>query len=87
MIRLVITFALAFVAGYIVNEHTGSDHVTRAMHSIEDTATTIRTDHVALEGHLARRERRDQMMFTLFDCVITLIEKDVAHQQNLADNQ
>ena len=80
MIRLVITFALAFVAGYIVNEHTGSDHVTRAMHSIEDTATTIRTDHVALEGHLARRERRDQMMFTL-------IEKDVAHQQNLADNQ
>ncbi len=87
MIRLLITFALAFVAGYIVNEHTGSDHVTRAMHSIEDTATTIRTDHVALEGHLARRERRDQMMFTLFDRIVTLIEKDVAHQQNLADNQ
>ena len=87
MIRLVITFALAFVAGYIVNEHTGSDHVTRAMHSIEDTATTIRTDHVALEGHLARRERRDEMMFTLFDRVMTLIEKDVAHQQSLADNQ
>ena len=87
MIKLVITFALAFVAGYIVNEHTGSDHVTRAVHSIEDTATTIRTDHVALEGHLARRERRDEMMFTLFDRVMTLIEKDVAHQQNLADNQ
>ena len=87
MIRLVITFALAFVAGYIVNEHTGSDHVTRAVHSIEDTATTIRTDHVALEGHLARRERRDEMMFTLFDRVMTLIEKDVAHQQSLADNQ
>ena len=87
MIKLVITFALAFVAGYIVNEHTGSDHVTRAVHSIEDTATTIRTDHVALEGHLARRERRDEMMFTLFDRVMTLIEKDVAHQQSLADNQ
>ena len=87
MIRLLITFALAFVAGYIVNEHTGSDHVTRAVHSIEDTATTIRTDHVALEGHLARRERRDEMMFTLFDRVMTLIEKDVAHQQSLADNQ
>jgi hypothetical protein len=86
MIKLLITFALAFVAGYIVNEHTGSDHVTRAMHSIEDTATTIRTDHVALEGHLARRERRDQMMFTLFDRIVTLIEKDVAHQQQLADN-
>jgi len=86
MIKLLITFALAFVAGYIVNEHTGSDHVTRAMHSIEDTATTIRTDHVALEGHLARRERRDEMMFTLFDRVMTLIEKDVAHQQQLADN-
>ena len=86
MIRLLITFALAFVAGYIVNEHTGSDHVTRAMHSIEDTARTVRTDHVALEGHLARRERRDQMMFTLFDRIVTLIEKDVAHQQRLADN-
>lgn len=87
MIRLLITFALAFVAGYIVNEHTGSDHVTRAVHSIEDTATTIRTDHVALEGHLARRERRDEMMFTLFDRVMTLIEKDVAHQHQVADNQ
>ena len=86
MIRLLITFALAFVAGYIVNEHTGSDHVTRAVHSIEDTARTVRTDHVALEGHLARRERRDQMMFTLFDRIVTLIEKDVAHQQRLADN-
>ena len=87
MIKLLITFALAFVAGYIVNEHTGSDHVTRAMHSIEDTATTIRTDHVALEGHLARRERRDQMMFTLFDRIVTLIEKDVALSEQSHDNQ
>ena len=86
MTRLLITFLLAFVAGYLVNEHTGSDHVTRAVHSIEDTARTVRTDHVALEGHLARRERRDQMMFTLFDRIVTLIEKDVAHQQRLADN-
>lgn len=87
MIRLLITFALAFVAGYIVNEHTGSDHVTRAMHRVEDTASRVQADHVALEGHLARRERRDEMMFTLFDRVMTLIEKDVAHQQSLADNQ
>ena len=87
MIKLLITFILAFVAGYIVNEHTGSDHVTRAVHTIEDTARTVQTDHVALEGHLARRERRDQMMFTLFERVITLIEKDVAHQHKLADNQ
>jgi hypothetical protein len=42
---------------------------------------------VALEGHLARRERRDQMMFTLFERVITMIENDVAHKQRLADNQ
>jgi len=87
MIKLLITFTLAFVAGYLVNEHTGSDHVARAVHSIEDTATTIQTDHVALEGHLARRERRDQMMFSLFERVITMIENDVAHQQSLADNQ
>ena len=86
MTRLLITFLLAFVTGYLVNEHTGSDHVTRAVHSIEDTASRVRTDHVALEGHLARRERRDEMMFTLFDRVMTLIEKDVAHQQRLADN-
>ena len=78
---------LAFVAGYLVNEHTGSDHVTRAVHTIEDTARTVQTDHVALEGHLARRERRDQMMFTLFERVITMIENDVAHKQRLADNQ
>ena len=57
------------------------------MHSIEDTATTIRTDHVALEGHLARRERRDQMMFTLFDRIVTLIEKDVALSTQNDDNQ
>ena len=87
MIRLLITFILAFVAGYLVNEHTGSDHVARAVHSIEDTASRVQTDHVALEGHLARRERRDQMMFTLFERVMTLIEKDVAHQHKLADNQ
>ena len=87
MIKLLITFMLAFVAGYLVNEHTGSDHVTRAVHSIEDTARTVQTDHVALEGHLARRERRDQMMFTLFERVITMIENDVAHKQRLADNQ
>ena len=86
MIRLLITFALAFVAGYIVNEHTGSDHVTRAVHSIEDTARTVQTDHVALEGHLARRERRDEMMFLTFERVLDLIEKDVAHQHKLADN-
>ena len=86
MTRLLITFLLAFVAGYLFNEHTGSDHVTRAVHSIEDTARTVQTDHVALEGHLARRERRDEMMFLTFERVLDLIERDVAHQHKLADN-
>ena len=77
---------LAFVAGYLVNEHTGSDHVTRAVHSIEDTARTVRTDHVALEGHLARRERRDQMMFTLLERMLDLTHKDVALSPETTDN-
>ena len=77
---------LAFVAGYLVNEHTGSDHVTRAVHSIEDATSRVQADHVALEGHLARRERRDQMMFTLLERMLDLTHKDVALSPETTDN-
>lgn len=69
-------FALAFVAGYITNEHVGSDTGSHTLHQIETAAQTVQQDHVALERHLQSRERRDQMMFTLFERVIELMETD-----------
>ena len=68
--------ALAFVAGLITNEHVGSDSSSHTLHQIETAAQTVQQDHVALERHLQSRERRDQMMFALFERVIQLIETD-----------
>lgn len=68
---------MAVMAGWFAREYTTSNSVSRAVHTIEDTATTVQTNHVALERNLARRERRDEEMFALFDRVLTIIETDV----------
>ena len=80
MIRLLITAVVAFVTGYIVNEHTRADQIAPVLHQVESATQTIQTDHVALAGDLARRERRDEEMFRLFDRVLELIEADMKKQ-------
>ena len=77
MIRYTLIVAMSVMAGWFAREYTASDTVSRAVHTIENTAQTVQTDHVALERHLARRERRDDMMFELFDRVMTIIEQDM----------
>ena len=72
--------AVALMAGWFAREHAESNKVTRAVHTIEDTAKTVQTDHVALARDLARRERRDEEMFRLFDRVLELIEADMKKQ-------
>jgi hypothetical protein len=80
MIRLLITAVVAFVTGYIVNEHTRADKIAPVLHQVESQTTRIQSDHVALARDLARRERRDQEMFELFDKVLELIEADMKKQ-------
>ena len=80
MIRLLITAVVAFVTGYLVNEHTRADKIAPVLHQVESATQTIQTDHVALAGDLARRERRDEEMFRLFDRVLELIEADMKRQ-------
>ena len=80
MIKLLITTLLAFAAGYFVNEHTRADQIAPVLHQVESATQTIQTDHVALAGDLARRERRDEEMFRLFDRVLELIEADMKRQ-------
>jgi hypothetical protein len=77
MKKIIITLVLAFVAGYLVNEHTRADQIAPVLHQVESATQTIQTDHVALARDLARRERRDEEMFALFDRVLTIIETDV----------
>lgn len=86
MIKYIVIVAMAVMAGWFAREYTTSNTVSRAVHTIENTAQTVQTDHVALERHLARRERRDQMMFELFDRVMTIIETDVAQQKVAVDH-
>lgn len=76
-IKYTLIIALALITGWYAHEHVASNSVSRAVHTIENTAQTVQTDHVALERHLARRERRDDMMFELFDRVMTIIEQDM----------
>ena len=80
MIRLLITAVVAFVTGYLVNEHTRADTIAPVLHQVESATQTIQSDHVALAGDLARRERRDEEMFRLFDRVLELIEADMKKQ-------
>ena len=80
MIRLLITAVVAFVTGYTVNEHTRADKIAPVLHQVESATQTIQSDHVALAGDLARRERRDEEMFRLFDRVLELIELDMQKQ-------
>lgn len=80
-IKYTLIIALALITGWYAHEHVASNSVSRAVHTIENTAQTIQTDHVALERHLSRRERRDQEMFELFDQVLTLIEQQTQHKQ------
>ena len=85
MIKYIVIVAMSVMAGWFAREHTASDRVSRAVHTIENTAETVQTDHVALERHLARREKRDEMMFELFDQVLTIIEADVAQKKVAVD--
>jgi hypothetical protein len=80
MKTILITLVLAFVAGYLTNEHTRADTITPVLHQVESATQTIQTDHVALARDLSRRERRDQEMFELFDKVLELIEADIKKQ-------
>lgn len=80
MKTIIITIVVAFVTGYLVNEHTRADKITPVLHQVESATQTIQTDHVALAGDLARRERRDEEMFRLFDRVLELIEADMKRQ-------
>ena len=77
MIKYTVIVAMAVMAGWFAREYTTSNTVSRAVHTIENTAQTVQTDHVALERHLARRERRDEEMFRLFDRVMSIIEQDM----------
>ena len=82
MIRLLITAVVAFVTGYFINEHTRADQIAPVLHQVESATQTIQSDHVALAGDLARRERRDEEMFQLFDRLTQLIDKsEVAHHE------
>ena len=85
MTKYIVIVAMSVMAGWFAREHTASDRVSRAVHTIENTAQTVQTDHVALERHLARRERRDEMMFELFDRVMTIIENDVDQRKVAID--
>jgi hypothetical protein len=85
MIKYTLIVVAAIAAGWFAREYTTSNTVSRAVHSIENTAETVQTDHVALERHLARRERRDEMMFELFDRVMTIIENDVDQRKVAID--
>ena len=76
---------MAVMAGWFAREYIASNTVSRAVHTIENTAQTVQTDHVALERHLARREKRDEMMFELFDRVMTIIENDVDQRKVAID--
>ena len=77
MTKYIVIVAMSCMAGWFAREYASSDRVSRAVHTIEDTARTVQTDHVALERHLARRERRDEEMFRLFDRVMSIIEQDM----------
>ena len=81
MKKLLITFVLAFVTGYLLNEHTRADQITPVLHQVESATQTIQTDHVALARDLSRRERRDEEMFQLFDKVLSLIESDMNNKK------
>jgi len=80
MKKILITIVVAFVTGYLVNEHTRADTIAPVLHQVESATQTIQSDHVALAGDLARRERRDEEMFRLFDRVLELIEADMKKQ-------
>jgi hypothetical protein len=81
LMKYILIVALATSAGWYAREHLTPDRVTRAMHTIEDTAKAVHTNHVALERDLARRERRDEEMFELFDKVLSLIEQDMNNKK------
>ena len=81
LMKYILIVALATSAGWYAREHLTPDRVTRAMHTIEDTAKAVHTNHVALERDLARRERRDEEMFRLFDRVLELIETDMQNKK------
>ena len=81
LMKYILIVALATSAGWYAREHLTPDRVTRAMHTIEDTAKAVHTNHVALERDLARRERRDEEMFQLFDRVLELIEQDMQNKK------
>lgn len=87
MIKYTLIVAIALMAGWFAREHVESNKVTRAVHTIEDTAKTVQTDHVALARDLARRERRDEEMFRLFDRVLELIEADMQNKEVAVERQ
>ena len=85
MIKYTLIVVAAIAAGWFAREYTTSNTVSRAVHSIEDSTQAVQTNHVALERHLARRERRDEMMFELFDRVMTIIENDIDQRKVAVD--
>ncbi len=87
MKKIIITLVLAFVAGYLVNEHTRADQITPVLHQVESETQAVQTDHVALARDLARRERRDEEMFQLFDRVLELIEADMQNKKVAGEQQ
>ena len=87
LMKYILIVALATSAGWYAREHLTPDRVTRAMHTIEDTAKAVHTNHVALERDLARRERRDEEMFRLFDRVLELIESDMQNKKVAVEQQ
>jgi hypothetical protein len=87
LMKYILIVALATSAGWYAREHLTPDRVTRAMHTIEDTAKAVHTNHVALERDLARRERRDEEMFRLFDKVLELIEADMQNKEVAVEQQ
>jgi len=87
MKKILITLVLAFVAGYLTNEHTRADKIAPVLHQVESATQTIQTDHVALARDLSRRERRDEEMFQLFDKVLSLIEADMQNKKVAVEQQ
>jgi len=82
MIKILITFALAFVAGYITHEHTTADTITPVLHQVESATQAVHADLVALQGHMQSRERREHQMFQLFDRLTQLIDQSEVAQSD-----
>ena len=59
--------ALAFVAGYITNEHVGSNEHSRTLHRVADQTQTIHDDLVARARHVESMPRSHQQLVHTLD--------------------